>query len=57
MDFSVAKTEHKIWNGEISAIERVLKNGACGMVPFNTDKVLSKVTPGHDNAHDLEPSI
>lgn len=53
------KTEYKIGDAEKSAIKRVLKNGfeACGIVPFNLNKVLSKVTPIDNSVNDITPLL
>ena len=58
MDSTSAKTEHKIGDNEASAIKRILKNGfeACGIAPFNPNKVLSKLVPANVTA-DVELTI
>ncbi|XP_072384356.1 uncharacterized protein [Diabrotica undecimpunctata] len=59
MDQTIAKTEYKCGDCEKSAIKRVLKNGfeACGMVPFDLNKVLSKITPIKHDVDYVEPLI
>lgn len=59
MVLSTAKMEHQMGDAKKKTIKKILRNGfkACGIVSFNPNKILSKVTPINSNVNKIIPLI